>query len=230
LQLIFGSLSGDFQDYFRGDLTQSDFQSQLNSNTLYYVYLAIGEFITVYIATVGFNYAGERAACALREKYLAAVLSQNIAYFDSIGAGEITTSITSDVNLVQDGISEKVALTLSALSTTVTAFVISFTRYWKLTFILMSSVVAMFTVIFISGRIFTKHKKLSLDALGEGASFSEEVFSSIRNAVAFNSQEKLAKKYETFISRSERWGFRSQGVFGTMLAAILGIVFLGYVS
>lgn len=110
--------------------------------TLYFIYLAIGEFVTIYICTVGFIYTGEHVTQKIREQYLAAILRQNIAFFDKLGAGEITTRITADTNLVQDGISEKIGLTLTALATFATAFVISFIKYWKLTLILSSTVFA----------------------------------------------------------------------------------------
>ena len=58
-------------------------------------------------------YTGERLTRQIRERYLRAILRQNIAYFDKIGAGEITTRITSDTHLIQDGISEKVPMALS---------------------------------------------------------------------------------------------------------------------
>ena len=51
-------------------------------------------------------------------------MRQNIGFFDKLGAGEITTRITADTNLVQDGISEKIGLTLAAIATFITAFVI----------------------------------------------------------------------------------------------------------
>jgi ATP-binding cassette subfamily B (MDR/TAP) protein 1 len=76
------------------------------------------------------------------------VLRQNIAFFDKLGAGEITTRITADTNLVQDGISEKIGLTLTAIATFITAFVIGFVKYWRLTLILTSTI---FTVCTIMG-------------------------------------------------------------------------------
>ena len=41
-------------------------------------------------------YTGEVNAKRLREKYLQAVLRQDIAYFDTVGAGEVTTRIQTD--------------------------------------------------------------------------------------------------------------------------------------
>ena len=44
----------------------------------------------------------------LYSDYLRAVLRQNIAYFDRVGAGEVTNRVSHDVDLIQDGISDKV--------------------------------------------------------------------------------------------------------------------------
>lgn len=65
---------------------------------------------------VGFSYTGERLTQKIRELYLRAVFRQNIAFFDFLGSGEITTRITADMNLVQDGVSQKVALVTSGFA------------------------------------------------------------------------------------------------------------------
>ena len=49
-------------------------------------------FIYMYI----WVYTGEVNAKRLRENYLQAVLRQDIAYFDNVGAGEVTTRIQTD--------------------------------------------------------------------------------------------------------------------------------------
>lgn len=59
--------------------------------TLYFVYLAIGQFATIFIAMIGFNYVGEHIAAKVRANYLAGLLRQNMAYFDLLGAGEIVS-------------------------------------------------------------------------------------------------------------------------------------------
>jgi ATP-binding cassette, subfamily B (MDR/TAP), member 1 len=41
-------------------------------------------------------YTGEVNAKRLRERYLQATLRQDIAYFDDVGAGEVTTRIEND--------------------------------------------------------------------------------------------------------------------------------------
>lgn len=41
-------------------------------------------------------YTGEVNAKRIRERYLKAILRQNIAYFDNVGAGEVATRIQTD--------------------------------------------------------------------------------------------------------------------------------------
>jgi ATP-binding cassette subfamily B (MDR/TAP) protein 1 len=41
-------------------------------------------------------YNGEVNARRIREKYFRAILRQDVAFFDSVGAGEVTTRIQND--------------------------------------------------------------------------------------------------------------------------------------
>lgn len=218
MTILFGSLAGTFQGFTLGTTSSSRFTSELAKYSLYFVYLAVGEFVTVYIAIVGFLYAGEHISARIREQFLAAILRQNIAFFDELGAGEITTRITADTNLVQEGISEKVGLTLTAIATFVTAFVISFIRYWKLTLILSSTVVAIVVTLGAMGSFIAKLSKIYMGYFAEGGSVAEEVISSIRNATAFHTQEKLARRYDTYLIKAEMAGFKLKSTTSSMIA------------
>jgi ATP-binding cassette subfamily B (MDR/TAP) protein 1 len=197
---------------------------------LYFIYLAIGEFVTTYIYTVGFIYVGEHCTQKIREQYLAAMLRQNIAFFDKLGAGEITTRITADTNVIQDGVSEKFGLTLNAIATFIAAFVIAFIKYWKLTLILTSTVFAIVTAMGAGSSFIVGWTARSQAEYAKGGTVAEEVLSSIRNATAFNTQAKLARTYDTYLSEAEKWGKKLQGVMGLMIAVMMTIVYLNYVS
>lgn len=101
-------------------------------------------------------YTGEINAKRIREKYLQAVLRQDIQYFDEVGAGEVATRIQTDtrelnfnfdpstrnnrwaIDLVQQGISEKVALVVSFISAFFTGFILAYIRSWRLALALSS--------------------------------------------------------------------------------------------
>jgi len=173
---------------------------------------------------VGFIYSGEHITQKIREQYLAAILRQNIGFFDKLGAGEITTRITADTNLVQDGISEKIALTLTALATFFTAFIIGFIKYWKLTLILSSTVVAIVAIMGGGSSFIIKYNKKSLAAYASGGSVAEEVLSSIRNATAFNTQDKLARQYNEHLIEAAKWGSKLKMALAVMIGGMMGVV------
>src|SRR5579862_5189806 len=99
-----------FTDYQKGLITNDTFFDKVNYLTLFFLYLTIVVFVSTYIYVSSWVYTGERLARQIRESYLRSILRQNIAYFDKLGAGEITTRITSDTHLIKDGISDKAAI------------------------------------------------------------------------------------------------------------------------
>ncbi|QDS69927.1 hypothetical protein FKW77_001594 [Venturia effusa] len=228
MTVVFGGLTGLFADYFQGKTTYSAFNSELSHYVLYFVYLAIGTFITTYVSTVGFIYVGERCAGKIRERYLKAMLRQNIAFFDKLGAGEVTTRITADTNFIQDGISEKFGLTLNAGATFIAAFVIAFIKYWKLTLILTSTIFAIVLAMGSGSSFLIKWTARTQAEYAKGGTIAEEVLSSVRNATAFNTQDKLAKVYDTYLVTAEKFGRKLQTLLGGLIAVMMTLVYLNY--
>lgn len=226
--ILFGSLATAFQKIMLRTIPYDEFYHQLTTNVLYFIYLGIGEFVTVYVSTVGFIYTGEHVTQKIREHYLEAILRQNIAYFDKLGAGEVTTRITADTNLIQDGVSEKVGLTLTAVATFVTAFIVAYIKYAPLAGICTSTMVALVVIMGGGSQLIIKYGKLSLESAGAGGTVAEEVISSIRNATAFGTQDKLAKQYESHLLRAERWGMRLQMSLAVMVGIMFGLMFMNY--
>jgi ATP-binding cassette subfamily B (MDR/TAP) protein 1 len=228
MSIVFGSLASQFNGYFQGTISRDTFDHILTHRVLYFVYLSIGEFFTVYISTIGFIYTGDHITGKIRAHYLEACMRQNIAFFDKLGSGEITTRITADTNLVQDGISEKLGLILNAIGTFVTAFTIGFIKSWKLTLILSSSVVANTIAMGAGSRFIIKYSKQSIELHALGGSIAEEVISSIRNATAFGTQNKLARQYDRYLAEGEKSGRKVKFALGIMVGAIYLLINLNY--
>lgn len=177
---------------------------------------------------MGFIYTSTHIASAVRKEYFAALLRQNIAFFDNVGTGEIGTRITADMNLFQDGVGHKVALTLTGLATFFTAFVVGFVKYWKLTLICSASVVAIMLVISVGGKLMVKYNQQAMEACALGGSVAEEILGSIRNATACGTQDKFARRYEKHLKNAKRFGFIQKSVLAVMIATVMCLVFLNY--
>ena len=129
---------------------------------------------------------------------------------------------------MQDGISEKIALTLTALATFITAFVIAFVKSWKLTLILSSTMFAIAAIMASGSTFIVKFNKQSLESYALGGTVAEEVISSIRNATAFGTQDKLARQYDAHLTEAEKWGKKLKTVLAIMIAGMMGVLYLNY--
>lgn len=217
-----------FRAFFVGEADLSKFKSEVNQLCLFYVYLAVVEFLAVYIATVGFTTSGEHIVQRIREKYLAAVLRQNIAYFEGIGVGEINNRITVDTNLIQDAITGKSALSLIAMATFVSALVISFAKSWRLALLMLPALVLIVGAMSIGGAFMAKYTTRSLGAYSQGATVVEEAITSITTVTAFGIQPALARRYDKHIIAARAAGMRSGYSLALMIAIMNGVIFWSY--
>ncbi|KAI3400964.1 hypothetical protein diail_1172 [Diaporthe ilicicola] len=228
MTVIFGSLQGTFAGFFNGTATYDEFMDGMTDLVLIFVYLGIAEFVTTYVATVAYIYTGEHISGKIREHYLESCLKQNIGFFDNLGSGEVVTRITADTNLIQDGISEKISLTLAALASFFAAFIIGFVMYWKLTLILLSVVVAIVTIMGAGAQFIVKYSKLNINSYALGGTVAEETLSSIRNAVAFGTQDRLAKLYDAHLIKAEFFGIRLKSAIAIMIGFLMLVMNWSY--
>ncbi|KAF3769875.1 P-loop containing nucleoside triphosphate hydrolase protein [Cryphonectria parasitica EP155] len=228
MTIVFGSLQGTFAGFFNGTASYDSFMAEMTHLVLYFVYLGVGMFFATYISTVIFIYTGEHISGKIREHYLESCLKQNIGFFDNLGSGEVVTRITADTNLIQDGISEKVAITLTAIATFFAAFIIGFIEYWKLTLILLSTVVAIVFIMGSGSQFIVKNSRANINAYALGGTVAEETLSSVRNAVAFGTQDRLATSYDSHLIKAEYFGVRLKGSLAVMVAFLMMVMNWNY--
>ncbi|KAI5480306.1 ATP-binding cassette, subfamily B (MDR/TAP), member 1 [Pseudohyphozyma bogoriensis] len=178
----------------------NDVYHNIDKDVLYLVYIGIGMLVStfIYMATVSLViriYTGEAATRRIREKYLQAVLRQNVAYFDKMGPGEVTTRIQTDTHLIQEGISDKVSITVQFISIFITGFVVAIVRNWRLALVLSTIIPCIAGAGGVMNHFMSGYRRQMLEATAEGGTLAEEVISSVRNAHAFGTQKKLTAMY-----------------------------------
>ncbi|RIA79822.1 ABC transporter type 1, transmembrane domain-containing protein [Glomus cerebriforme] len=228
MTIVFGQLLDSFNEFQRKQLPEDEFTHQINNFTLIFVYLSIVSFFTNYFFMACWAATGERITRRIREEYLRAVLRQNIAYFDKLGAGEVTTRITNDTHLIQDGISEKVSMAFSFFIQFIASLVIAFTKSWKLTLAIFGLV----PIMLINGGIFNKfivkHKTKVLNYCSNAAIIAEESISTIRTAVAFSQQKNISKIYESKLENAKKAGIKSGTLNGLFMGSMNFFIYLTY--
>ncbi|KAF2175712.1 hypothetical protein K469DRAFT_723836 [Zopfia rhizophila CBS 207.26] len=218
IALVYGNFAGSFTRFSADSVAQEHFRNQIQTFALYFIYFGIASFVTVYISIIGLCYRGERITQQIRERYFRAIFKQNIAFFDFLGSGEITTRTSSDMNLVQNGVGQKVALFVSGTSMFISALVVGFVRSWKLTLIMLSATVTIVLVMGANEKQMKINQTRSIDEYATARSLAEEVLSSARNITAFRTQKRLQRKYDTFLQRASKFDFKGKIWLSLMIA------------
>jgi ABC-type multidrug transport system fused ATPase/permease subunit len=131
MTIVFANLIGVFQRYgtelFLGVPSAADnFHDGIRKYILYFCGLAGITFVTGYGQMACWAVAGERQCKRIREVYYKAILRQDVGWFDTNSSGDLTSRLSGDVTLMQDGMAEKIGLIINAFSAFIAGFVIAF--------------------------------------------------------------------------------------------------------
>jgi ATP-binding cassette subfamily B (MDR/TAP) protein 1 len=132
------------------------------------------------------------------------------------------------MNLVQDGIGQKIGLFVAGLSTFVSAVIIGFIRSWKLSLIMLSATVALVLMMGVNGTLMKKNQTLSIDEYATAASLAEEVLASARNVAAYGTQKRLQEKYKVFLDKATVYDFKAKFWLSMMIAGMMCVLNLQY--
>ena len=204
-------------------------------------------FVSSIIFMTIWSHTSEVGAKRLRETYLASILRQDVAFFDTVGAGEIATRIETDTrehfvrspfrpvvfdptssDLVQQGISEKIPMAISFLSSFFVGFIIAYTQQWKVALAISSIIpIIAITGVLLNGFV-SKYMQQSLKFVGEGGTIAEEVISTVRTSHAFGSQNILHTLYTTHVVNARTVDLKSAAWGGGGFGVMFFVVYASY--
>ncbi|KIJ64522.1 hypothetical protein HYDPIDRAFT_89952 [Hydnomerulius pinastri MD-312] len=251
MSLLFGNLTQDFVSFgnaelsYFADLQEGNatktaaalqtlqsaavgFRHSAAEDASYLVYIGVGMFVCTYTYMYIWVYTGEINAKRIRERYLQAVLRQDIAYFDNVGAGEVATRIQTDTHLVQQGMSEKVALVVNFLCAFLTGFILAYARCWRLALAMSSILPCIGITGGVMNKFVSKYMQLSLKHVAEGGTLAEEVISTVRTAQAFGTQKVLGRLYDNHISGAQAADGKAAIWHGGGLAIFFFVIYSAY--
>lgn len=203
MTLVFGRLVNTFNGWAAGTVTPDDLRASVNHFALYFVYLFIAKFSTVYIHTCCFNLTATRATRNIRYAFIKALLRQDISYFDNCSPGSVATQISNNADTIQTGLGEKVGVAIQGVSMLISAFVVAFISGWKLTLVTATTLPAVVIAITITVVLDGKLESKISDIYTKAAGLAEEALSSVRNVTALGANAKFHKRYDTYLDQAK---------------------------
>ncbi|RDA94952.1 hypothetical protein CP533_0185 [Ophiocordyceps camponoti-saundersi (nom. inval.)] len=227
MDIVFGRFVNVFNDFAAGRLSPAGYRQEVSRFSLYFVYIFIAKLALTYIWTVLVNVTAIRATKSLRVDLLRQLLRQEIPYFDA-PTSSVSNQITTNGNLVSAGISEKLGLTIQAISSFIIAFVVAFAVQWKLTLIILAIVPLN---VIVTGGCVARDVSLEyrmFDIYAESGILAQEAFASIRTAHAFWVFPRLARRFDAILDRARRIGDGKSIVYAILFPIEFFCVISGY--
>ena len=235
MTIVFGSLTTAFLEYsnallFGGDIpaARNHLNHEITHGVLFLVYIGIAMLAATYIYMAAWVYTGQVITRRIREKYLQAILRQDIAYFDVVGAGEITTRIQSDIQLIQEGISDKIPMSVMFISAFVTGFIVAYVKSWQLALALSSMIPCIIIAGALMNAVTAKLQQAELDRVSKAASIAEEALATLRTAKAFGIEDNLVELYDESNREATRFGIKRSLFQGIGMGVFFFVIYSGY--
>jgi ATP-binding cassette subfamily B protein len=173
-----------------------------------------------------FSRSGERIVARVRSDLYAALMRQEIAFFDTQKTGELASRLSSDATILQTTVTANVSMVLRNAVQAVGALAMLLLTSARLTSMMLVVVppVALSAVWF--GRRVRKLSKESQDALAKASDVAVESLSGIRTVRSFAAEQGEVARYRAAVERSLDLAFRriklAGSFFGVAFFAAFG--------
>lgn len=165
-----------------------------------------------------FGIVGERVVTRLRRDLYAAMLQQEVAFFDEHRTGELTNRIASDASMLQSAVSSNISLGLRHLATVIGAVVFLFVISSRLALVMLAIMPAVVLCSAIYGRRVRRLAREMQDALATAGKVAEETIAGLRTVRSFDAETREVKRFDSAVwkafEKARRWTSTGATLFG----------------
>ncbi|KAG0016635.1 ATP-binding cassette, sub-B (MDR TAP), member 4, partial [Podila clonocystis] len=186
-------------------------------------------FFAAYGQMCFWTISAENQSKRIREKYLHAVLRQDISWHDIGKKSEsLNSRLSADTQLIFDGLADKIGMAVMSLTMFVAGFVIAFTNGWRMSLVLMSTVPLMAVCGALMAKYTTESSVEGQGSYAKAGGLAEQAISSIRTVFAFNGQKRELQKFSVNLDSAYKDGVKKAWATGLGMGSFMLIMFLGY--
>jgi len=204
---------------------QADFLQAVRHHVEQIIIVAAVNFALIWIYTSCWSFLGERIVRRLRERYVRALLSQDMSYFDMLPSGEISTRLGENLIAVQNGTSEKVGILLSSVAYFVASYITAFLLLPVLAAQLISLVPAFLLVSLLGAHFVSRYTSRMSSHLSDASSIAAEALHNLPIVQAFQAQAPLGQLFHTHLVLVRRSGMYRALSAATMLGCLFFVAY-----
>ncbi|KAJ1960963.1 hypothetical protein GGI12_003512, partial [Dipsacomyces acuminosporus] len=234
MTLIFAEITQKFLEFhfgiggFKGESARRELDHLTRRYCLYFLALGLGMWVVSTLLKLLWSIAAERLGKRVREAFYTSILRQDIGWFDDVSTGELTTRISGDVNMLQEGTGEKAGFVIQYVCTFLTGIILAFVKGWKLTLVVLAVIPVLIGSASVMGILLAESAAGGQNSYAEAGGVADEVLSSIKTVMAFGGEERELKRYDEKIKKARTAGLRKAIVVGCCMGFFLFSIYSIY--
>ena len=127
----------------------------------------------------------ERISKNLSNDVFSSIVHKDVSFFDEKKIGEFLSRLSSDIVIIKNGLGVNIALFIRTIFLLILMLIILFVLSYRLTLVMLVSLLPMWVVITIYGCIEKRLVKIAQERKADSAVVAEECFSNTRTVKAF---------------------------------------------
>jgi len=204
----------EYWQYIAHDMRQQSFEL-----AGYWLVVAFGCIFGNMFAVWGFGMASERLNKRVRDSAFAALIRQEVGFFDKRSVGDITSELQTDTARIHSFSGEPIRSFLIAMSSVITGVVVSFIFMWPFALIAMACIPLMGFATSMEMKIMLGEDESSdsskPDELNSSGGIAVETLLNVRTVSALTLEKSRFKNYEDALDRESPNYIRASFVAGS---------------
>ncbi|KAH7083051.1 leptomycin B resistance protein pmd1 [Paraphoma chrysanthemicola] len=233
--IVFGQLVDEINNATCANQSGASDSAEATSITpkiLLLVYIAIASFVCIYTHLVCWNLASQRLAQRVRDRYLRNLLRQDVAFFDKLQAGEVSSRLNGDIQAIESGTNEKVGVALTCVSFCITAYIVGFIKDAELAGMLVCLIPAFLLMATVGGHFVSKYTTKLSACFSSASAIASEALSNVGLVHALGANERLEEQFRSHLGEARTQGIRKATAAAVQAGLLYFIAFsasaLGY--
>ena len=167
----------------------------MNKNIKRQLIFGIISFITNFLNLMFWSLIGNRCSLKIKKNYFALLLSQEQGWFDTYNTYELATKVQAQLEQIEQGIGIRIGITIFGISQLIAGFVVSFTRSWKTTLVMICVVPFALILFFVLTNNLRKGIILGRKIWENAGGIAEEMIYNIKTVASFANFEYELERF-----------------------------------
>ncbi|GMF63810.1 unnamed protein product [Phytophthora fragariaefolia] len=225
LALVFGKAIGAFAQVDGGVDRDT-----LNSAALDYFIIAIGLFVTDYLAYLLFSLSAERQMKALRAEALKHLLYMDISWYDMHDPLQLSSRITGDTVKIKNGMGEKLGDFVKYVCQFFAGYIVGLARGWDITLVMTCIVPVMGWSMGYVLKKWQTRAAYAQQIYAQAGAIAEEILGSIRTVSSLTAEQRALQKYNQHTAEIETGNIEQSKMLSFMIGLSRSCEWLMYAA